>query len=143
MNALSTTTNNARRVGQLSFDPVIPARPGHLLAVYVSDPAVTYPGARNATFVYDYPPTPDFPDGGQVIITEGEDAKLAVKNLQARAASSACTHLITLHGGQPAYQQVTDQGYGGRVTFVRGEIVFNIEGPRVARSGILAVANGL
>jgi hypothetical protein len=143
MDALPTTTGDARKVGQLSFALVLPAQAGRLLAVYVSDPTRTYAGARNVTLVYDYPRGPDFPLPGQVVIGESEAGEVAAKDLARRAASNPCIRLINLANGQAAYQQVTDRDYGGRVTFVRGKIVFNVEGPRVARASILAVANAL
>lgn len=131
---------DAKSVGNLAFDPIVPPYNAPLTTASVSDPANPSVADREVGLVFRFPVGADFPKDGRLFIRE----KLATPrddNFAAIAASppgqSDDFKLITIK----ARTGLLIQGGGvGRVLFIHRGILFDMSGPDVTPQAVVRLA---
>ncbi len=142
---LEVSVEQARLVGQLSFEPVVPDFTVEETSVVVSDPTLEAVELRAVAFVYDFPSGPDFPEDGRVHVLEGttnapQDLFSQIVAGHVGLADEENYDLVTI-GGEDALFIHTDMI--GRVRFARNGVFFDVIGPALPPDTALALAEDL
>ena len=139
--SVRASRSEARGVGQLSFDPLIPSWSVRESAVYVSDASRIAPEHAAVALVYTFPTGPDFPSNGQVVMVQRRTDETEASFDEIVRSNGSDNFRVIQINGHPALLVEAD-GIG-RVRVIRGGVLIDITGPATPSASVVKLATEL